>query len=170
MLKCACCQKEYQSSQLIWAPCGHKLCGECTANLLQRTLTNEPQAPPQGEWPEDERIPPVTFVGPFLPDDLVAQNDQRLTQLASRDNLYCYRPSCSTLIPPTQIRNNIGVCARCGAEVCYICKARRHARLCKSDEKPSQATRLAEQTGQGRSGFDICMAEHREDRRTIGKD
>lgn len=141
--ECAVCFKKFRFHDVARAPCadGHEYCRGCLRELFSRCLTDESLFPPRccGE--------PFLLdsVRVFLTSSLVGEFLARSLELETPDRTYCHRPSCSTFIPPQFIRQGEGMCPRCQARTCIICKGAPHTGDCPRDTGLQEVLRVAEE-------------------------
>lgn len=157
-LPCVCCVEVFTLQDTVTLACSHHYCHTCLTNFFRRTLTDESIFPPKccnGPIPCDNEE-----IGAVLGQDLVAEFQEKKIEYETQDRTYCHVPECAAFIPARHINtenNEVGICPRCQATTCTLCKAAAHQGSdCPQDERTRAILRLA-----GQEGWRQCFSCHR---------
>ena len=151
MKECLACMDHKHHFDIMEVPCAHGYCRACVIHMFEAAIADESSFPPRC----CEEIT-VAVARDFLSPELVQRYEAKAFEFSTPNRTYCSTPTCSTFIPPNQIRIDVGTCPRCRHQTCTICKAASHTGDCPED--PSHQSLLA--TAQ-REGWQQCYSCHR---------
>ncbi|KAH7347558.1 ibr finger domain-containing protein [Plectosphaerella cucumerina] len=142
---CVACSDTFPVVNLMSAPCSHSYCAACVRELFTSSMADESLFPPRccGQTiPIDSNI---AILGP----ELAQSCQEKKIEYETTNRTYCHVPSCSTFIPPSQIRVYSAKCPRCSAVTCPFCKAEYHLGNCAPNDDPGlqQVLDLAKEQG-----------------------
>ncbi|KAH8156640.1 hypothetical protein CIB48_g11610 [Xylaria polymorpha] len=136
---CTACGDMKHFVDLARAPCRHEYCRECLDNLFQTAMLDESLFPPRC----CRQAIPVDANRLFLSGDLVQQFKKKSIELSTLNRIYCHRPTCSTFIPPSTIKDGVARCPKCRFHTCITCKGATHRGDCPADAALQQVLQVA---------------------------
>ena len=123
---CLACAKKFDSKHLAKLPCGYAYCNGCLEYVFRRAMRDETAYPPRCCY----HTISLKTVRRHLPNTLVRDFREKQLELATKDKIYCHKPTCSAFIAPHSIHNGQAICQRCGAGTCSKCRAEWHFGPC----------------------------------------
>lgn len=128
----------------IAVPCNHRYCADCLTEVLRTAMADGTAFPPRCCRQEI----PVAVVRAHLDRTFVQEFEKKAVELASANQIYCYKATCSAFIPTDTICGaGNAQCPDCGRWTCMHCKGRRHHGDCPEDEGVQQLIQMANQEG-----------------------
>ncbi|RGP59664.1 ibr finger domain [Fusarium longipes] len=122
--ECIACNEKFPPLALSKSPCSHEYCRDCLVGLVSSSLHDESLFPPKCCG----KNIPVTS-GRWFSPTLVGQFQAKKLEYDTPNRTYCYKPSCSTFIPPVFIAGE------------------HHKGICPDDTASQQVLQLASQNG-----------------------
>ena len=141
--ECVSCGTKKRLFELLGCPCEHYYCEDCLRTLFRLSLSDETLFPPRC----CRQQIPLSFARLYLDSGFVESFQKKSTEFMSSDRTYCYRPTCSSFIPPQYINGDSGICPDCGQLTCIICKGQSHEGDCPQDVGVQQVLELANEQG-----------------------
>ena len=139
--ECVACGEQRRAFETFRAPCSHKYCQDCLAELFELSTTDETLFPPRC----CRQAMPLTPARLYLSSDLVHRFQQKTVEFQSSDRTYCSRPTCSAFITSADIAGERATCTICFQQTCTICKGNCHDGDCPQDTATQQVLAAAEE-------------------------
>lgn len=124
---CGRCWEDFPRSTLERLLCGHEYCNDCLKALFEDSIN--------GKIPFPTRccsylVPLSLRASQILTADLIKRFHEKREELDAdkfkEKSTYCHVPRCSTLLKRRDIVRNMGVCPKCAALTCIVCKEKYH--------------------------------------------
>ncbi|KAG6255984.1 hypothetical protein E4U24_006213 [Claviceps purpurea] len=123
--RCVACTSEVASSDSIQCPCSHDYCRDCMANLFNAAIGDESLFPPRC----CKMAIPIDLVQSCLSAELLATYEAKKLEYMILNGTYCdvpTVPTCSTLVLPASVQDDIATCIKCQKKTCTICNVESH--------------------------------------------
>ncbi|KAF5252151.1 hypothetical protein FANTH_2707 [Fusarium anthophilum] len=148
--ECLYCTEEFPEDEVFEAPCSHGMCQPCLIRGIQTAIKDESLFPPKccGQ------AIPVDTTNAFIPEDLLAECDNKREEFETTDRKYCSDKACSAFIPLRAIEAGVARCTRYEKRTCLNCLSEAHEGTCIDDPESQRVVRLAE--GNGWRSCDRC--------------
>lgn len=143
MSPCVACNSSKPAYKLFKAPCGHIYCDECLEHLFELATTDESLFPPRCCKTQI----PVETAKLYLSKGTIESFSEKIIEFGTPNRTYCFRPSCSSFLPPSSVVGDKGTCPQCGAATCTICKGESHSNDCPQDIATQEVLELASREG-----------------------
>ncbi|KAF5700677.1 arylsulfatase [Fusarium mundagurra] len=140
--ECLYCSEELPEDEVFEAPCSHGMCQPCLIRSIRTAIKDESLFPPTCCG---QAIPVDTNA--FIPEDLLAECDNKREEFETTDRTYCSDRACSAFIPLRSIEAGIARCTRCEKRTCLNCLSEAHQGTCIDDPESQRVVRLAEENG-----------------------
>lgn len=161
---CVICQDPIRGGQ-IRAPCGHYYDIACVKELFQAAIRDESLFPPR--CCRTEIL--FAYVRPHLTATEVTLFNDKQTELATPNRVYCANPSCSRFLGPKSTgffsaRSKDCSALGCNTRTCLQCKGKMEVATslghqCKADEADEQVLALGRTAGWARCPSCAVMIE-----------
>ncbi|KAI2785266.1 hypothetical protein F4815DRAFT_452022 [Daldinia loculata] len=139
---CLACGEKYMFD-VVRAPCSHRYCRECLAQLFRSAMSDESLFPPRC----CRQNIPLKGLEFFLPKKLIREFRAKEVEFSTPRRTYCHQPECSAFIPPQNYVGDIATCKDCGVRTCIICRGPSHNGDCPDDKDLQEVLELAQEHG-----------------------
>ncbi|KAG6232497.1 hypothetical protein E4U26_004976 [Claviceps purpurea] len=113
---------------LTGCPCSHDYCRDCMANLFNAAIGDESLFPPRC----CKMAIPIDLVQSCLSAELLATYEAKKLEYMILNGTYCdvpTVPTCSTLVPPASVQDDVATCINYQKKTCTICKGESHPQI-----------------------------------------
>ncbi|KAH6684072.1 hypothetical protein B0J14DRAFT_663772 [Halenospora varia] len=140
---CVSCMEPGSKEKMVTLPCKHIYCGDCLSGAFKAALSSKTP------FQCCKQKVPIALGASTLPTTFQKNYSLLITELTTKNPLYCCLPTCHKFIPPSTLRGPTATCPspKCKARTCRACKKKEHKGVCKEDKEGMVVRRLGEKRG-----------------------